>query len=397
MLATQYGAPILLDPAYNRCVSLEPLELGNAKESQYNEAWLQNLLHENPRLLPVTDIDPIFGELIPVCRELTTSVGRLDNLFVNELGMLSLVECKLWRNPQARRRVVGQILDYAQNLCRMDYDDLDTAIRRRAGNSLYDIVSENVEELSEKTFIDSVNRNLTKGRFLLMVVGDGIHENVENISAYLQGHAHLNFTFALVEQRLYNLKHESRTSILVQPRIIAKTVEVERAIIRFEGNTTRIREMLNPPDPEPVQASSTRNRGTITEQVFFESIESEYPGLSEPVKMILNAAEKRGLILDAGASAIMVKCPSTQFNFMAFQRGGNIRNYGCGSSEVGRSYLEKLAEIFDDAVVHEASNGFHSTVRKLDTYLSVKDILRKQDEWFALVDEIRTEIALGSI
>ena len=29
-----------------------------------------------------------------------------------------LIECKLWRNPEARREVVGQILDYAKVLTR---------------------------------------------------------------------------------------------------------------------------------------------------------------------------------------------------------------------------------------------------------------------------------------
>jgi len=90
------------------------MDLENGSESLYDEGWLQQQIDENPALIPVVDIDPIFGELIPVCRELRISVGPLDNLYVNQFGMLTLVECKLWRNPEARRKVVGQILDYAQ-------------------------------------------------------------------------------------------------------------------------------------------------------------------------------------------------------------------------------------------------------------------------------------------
>jgi len=68
----------------------------------------------------------------------------------------------------------------------MDYDDFVSRINSRTGrtgNSLYDIVSERVEEVAEKEFVDSATRNLARGRFLLLVVGDGIRENVENISA----------------------------------------------------------------------------------------------------------------------------------------------------------------------------------------------------------------------
>jgi hypothetical protein len=393
----QYGAPILLFPEENHSIELERIDLADGSESLYDESWLQQQIDENPALIPVGDIDPIFGELIPVCRELRTSVGPLDNLYVNELGMLTLVECKLWRNPEARRKVVGQILDYAQEFSRMDYDDLVTRINSktgRTGNSLYEIVNERVEGVAEKEFVDSVTRNLARGRFLLLVVGDGIRENVENISAYLQEHAQLNFTFALVEQSLYKLNHNERSSILIQPRIIAKTVEVERAVIKIEGDATKIRASLSSPDKKAAKTGSASRRGTITEQVFFEEIEEEFPGLSEQLKMLFQSAEQRGLLLDAGSSAMMIKSPDKQFNFLAFQRDGTIRNYGCGSSKLGRAYMQKLAELFDDTIVYEASNGFHSTVKNGDdTYLNVRDILGKQQQWFTLIDSVQSELA----
>jgi hypothetical protein len=49
---------------------------------------------------------------------MATPAGPLDALFINRHGALGLVKCKLWRNPQARREVVGQILDYAKELAR---------------------------------------------------------------------------------------------------------------------------------------------------------------------------------------------------------------------------------------------------------------------------------------
>jgi predicted RNA-binding protein with RPS1 domain len=368
MKDNQYGAPILLFPAENHSIELERIDLEKGSDSPYDEGWLQQQIDENPALIPVGDIDPIFGELIPVCRELRTSVGPLDNLYVNELGMLTLVECKLWRNPEARRKVVGQILDYAQEFSRMDYDDLVTRINSktgRTGNSLYEIVSERVEGVGEKEFVDSVTRNLARGRFLLLVVGDGIRENVENIS-----------------------------TILVQPRIIAKTVEVERAVIRIEGDATKIRASISSPEKKPAKTSSATRRGSITEQVFFEEIEEEFPGFAEQLKKLFQSAEQRGLLLDAGSSAMMVKSPDKQFNFLAFQRDGTIRNYGCGSSKLGKAYMQKLAELFDNTIVYEASNGFHSTVKNGDdTYLNVRDILGKQEQWFALIDSVQSELA----
>jgi hypothetical protein len=396
MNSTQYGSPTLLIPEKNQSFELEPIDLTKDAAFKYDENWLQQTIEQHPALLPVTEIEPIFGELIPVCREFNTRVGRLDNLYVNELGMLTLVECKLWRNPEARRKVVAQILDYAQEMSRMSYDYLITEINKktgRKGNSLYDIVSERVEGVDEKIFVDSVTRNLNRGRFLLIIVGDGIHENVENISAYLQEQAHLNFTFALVEQNLFKLDYGEHCGILVQPRIIAKTVEIERAVIRIEGDAKKIKITSPPSDKKSGEQKSSGRRETITEQVFYEGIDSHFPGISEEVKGLFDSLAERGLVLDAGSSAMMVKSRDKQFNFLAFQRDGTIRNYGCGGSELGRQYLEKLAELFDNALIHESpSGGFFSTIKNADdTYMNVKDILDKKEKWIELIESVQAE------
>ena len=98
-----YGSPCISIHDNSKFYSLEPVDLNRNSAFEYNEDWLQNIIFDNVELLPVDEVDPIFGKLIPVCREIQTPVGPLDNLFINELGMLTLVECKLWRNPEARR------------------------------------------------------------------------------------------------------------------------------------------------------------------------------------------------------------------------------------------------------------------------------------------------------
>jgi hypothetical protein len=72
-------------------------------------------------------IEPGFGRLIPVCKELPLTFGAgksgsLDNLFVTRGGGLFLTEAKLWRNPEARRSVVAQAMEYAAALFRLNYD-----------------------------------------------------------------------------------------------------------------------------------------------------------------------------------------------------------------------------------------------------------------------------------
>jgi hypothetical protein len=84
---------------------------------RYDEKWLQRLLYEHAELIPLKDIDTGDGVVVPLCRELSIPGHGgnvyLDLLGVSRTGRLVLVECKLWRNPQARREVIAQITEYA--------------------------------------------------------------------------------------------------------------------------------------------------------------------------------------------------------------------------------------------------------------------------------------------
>ena len=124
-----------------------PLD-GALASTSYSEQWVQDLLYRFPHALPAAEIDASFAGLIPACREMNTSAGAIDVLYVTPNGRLVLLEAKLWRNPESRRKVIGQILDYAKELSKWKYETLDAAVRaaRRAesrdpkASSLYDIV-----------------------------------------------------------------------------------------------------------------------------------------------------------------------------------------------------------------------------------------------------------------
>ena len=207
------------------------------------EDVLRDLLFANPAMLPVSEIDPAIGPLIPIARELNVpDVGRIDAFLADGRGHLVIVECKLWRNPQARREVVGQILDYARALARFSYDDLQREVSgstKRSGNALYDMVADQDGALDEARFVDQVSRNLAAGRFLLMVVGDGITEGTQRIGEYLVAQPGLAFDFALVEMAQYAWTDpDGAEHAIVQPRLLAKTAVIERAVIRNEASVT---------------------------------------------------------------------------------------------------------------------------------------------------------------
>ena len=226
-----YGKLIRLDP--NDSASAETLQrvpLGaSPAQGGVGEAFLQDLLFRFPETLPTAAIDAAYAGAVPVCRELSTQAGYVDALYVNPLGRLTLAEFKLWRNPQARREVIGQILDYAKELASWGYEDLQREVSKtlkRPGNVLYELVREQAPDEAE--FVDRVTRHLKRGEFLLLIVGDGIREDVEHIVDFVQKHSGLHFNLALVEAALYR---DQGGQIIVQPRVLARTVIVRRHVV----------------------------------------------------------------------------------------------------------------------------------------------------------------------
>ena len=155
---------------------------------------------------------------------------------------MTLVETKLWRNPEARRTVVAQLIDYASHVSTWTYNELRQAVLdSRKGDALasadplVELVDDGEEGVNEREFVDRVNRNLRLGRFVLLIVGDGIHEGVEQMADFLNQTPRLQFTLGLVEMGLYALDPKAEPpEFYVQPRIVARTREVTRAVVEIK-------------------------------------------------------------------------------------------------------------------------------------------------------------------
>ena len=106
---------------------------------------------------------------------------------------------------------------------------------RATGKSLWELVSGD-SELDESRFVDAVVRNLKTGRFLLLIAGDGIREEMERMAEFLQETPQLRFTLALVELQVYRVL--GGDDLLTMPLVVGRTSEVERAVVRVTGAVT---------------------------------------------------------------------------------------------------------------------------------------------------------------
>jgi hypothetical protein len=246
----------------------------------FDEIWLQEVLFRHPSVLPIELVDEDFGPLIPIGQE----IASIDNLFISPKGLLTIVETKLWRNPQAHRTVVAQILDYAKGLTTWSYKDLDDAVQgfmqKSFGKpkSLFKAVKDHVRnlEVSEIEFQDLVQGGLTDGRFALLVVGDRIFPGATELAEIIQSAPRLRFSMNFVELQCYRLKKDSNWPLVVFPAFVAKTREVERAVVRITYKQEKPEVKIDTPSIEPT------SRGHITLPVFIASLPPNARGIFEP-------------------------------------------------------------------------------------------------------------------
>ncbi|HVQ74336.1 MAG TPA: hypothetical protein VMT79_02245 [Candidatus Binatia bacterium] len=321
MAKRQHGFPSLVESTS----SVRELERVAFLDPAVKERWIQNAIFANPALLPTGEIEPAYAPLRPVARELPTQAGPVDLLCVNPSGYLTFIETKLIRNPEQRRQVVAQLLDYTSQIVRWTYDDLVDAIRRAnksvtkspPTDPLFAAAQEaDGDDIPQAQFRAAVARGLRVGRFLWLVVGDDIREDLKDLVGYLDTRAHLQFTLALVSLGLYRLNASAEFPVLVIPRLVSRTTEVVRTIVRFEGEETL------KPLPK-ITASSGEQKSLPGLEGYLERVDIQVTGPAEAVRRFLNDLEVLGVevddAIDGGSVALRFPDEVTGIEFRLFR------------------------------------------------------------------------------
>lgn len=349
-------APMLVD-TQGRTRKLE------SARGVWSEGQLQEFLYEHPDVLPVERIEPFFAPLVPLAREVRLESGRLDLLYANDTSQLG-------------------------------FSELEAAVGRARNEpdfSLVQFMSERVEDQDEAGFVDDVNRNLRLGRFLLLIVGDGIRERMEGIASYLQAHAYLNFTFSLVQMSLFDLPGQG---ILVQPNVLLQTLEVERAVVRLEGENlvTKAPEVASTTRVVSSAAQRPRRR-TVSLQVYLEQLAETDPQIATGLEAFLDRATDLGLEIDFGTSTVILRHEPTGMNLGIFRTNGTYDNkgaanvHGPSNEPIGLDYVQGLASLFGGSIVQKSANPWHWAARNADgSRLRIHQLLSKESAVLRLIE-----------
>ncbi len=201
----------------------------------------QRILLDNPEiLLDLHELELYDPEVFLSIPEYNTVRGPIDLLIIGSQGEIIIVETKLLRNPESTRQVVAQIIDYVKALSEESLDEMIHKVK--------DKYPEQAAKLNnDVNFASLVAENIRTGNFQVLVVGDYIHPNVLGMVSSIHSAPHLSFTIRLVDLNTYSLTEDE---IILQPRIVTSTVEIERSVIRIEIEPKQIDYRIQSETPE---------------------------------------------------------------------------------------------------------------------------------------------------
>ena len=198
------------------------------------EAELQELIAAHPELIAWEQIQP--GEVlrwILVKREMGIAKEAdagdwwvVDHLFIDQDAVPTLVEVKRGDNPQVRRKVVGQMLEYAAHASQTwTADHLrevfetahDSEVELRRLLKQEDAESDQFEEQADK-FWERVGERLEARRLRLLFVADDLPDELVRIVEFLNAVTVSSVEVLAVEIKKYQGESGLRDAILAIDR-----------------------------------------------------------------------------------------------------------------------------------------------------------------------------------
>jgi hypothetical protein len=229
------------------------------------EDELQRLLAEEPSLISINEVREAAGVLVAAVREFPLEIGAIDLVGFTANGDIAVIECKLANNPEIKRKVIGQVLEYGANLWGMDYETLDEKVSLRSGKSLADLVHDAAgdPDWDEERFRANIKASLEKGNFILIIVVDAINEELGRTIRFVNDAGRPSFSFAALEMQRYQ---HGQAEMLI-PHVFGTA-------------------------PQPKRGSDFTERKKWDETSFFAELNITHPDCVDPAQKIYHWATK---------------------------------------------------------------------------------------------------------
>ena len=198
-----------------------------------------------------------------------SETGRVDVMLISSFGRIGLVETKLSSNPEGRREVVAQLLEYSLTLQSLDPSEFEGTLPL------------GVDGLTFEDFADK----LVAGEFLLIVAGDDLDPRAVRLAEGLLGrHLTSGWDLAMVDLNLFRSVSNSE-SVLIVPALRGAVIADMRQVVRVvvedrKGNTVTVER------PSPT-AIYERRQDIESDTDFLSELRANHPDRVKAVESIL--------------------------------------------------------------------------------------------------------------
>ena len=164
------------------------------KEQKYeSEAALQDILYKSPEIIPIEKLGENLSKPRIFIKEAgLPGSGNTDLIGIDEKGSITIIECKLATNTEIRRKVIGQVFEYAAYLWQTTYDEFDNICckaekwtDKHLVETMEGAIKGGVDEWRGEEFVDNVTTTLEKGDFRLIIAVDALNDELKRIIQYL--------------------------------------------------------------------------------------------------------------------------------------------------------------------------------------------------------------------
>jgi hypothetical protein len=202
------------------------------------EDGIHALLQRYPQLIPGKQLDPS-SEDPPRFVLLGQEMGRggsMNLLYVDQRGVLTLVEVQLGQSREARRTVIGQIVEYAAHAEALwGSGRARRAAARfwsRRGKNLYEVMRGQFKDVDVESLWQNVEANLRCGRVRLILAADELRAEARHMVEYLSREMK-NAEVLGLELRCYG--EEPARAVLV-PCLVGQTPVAAEQEVRDRGD-----------------------------------------------------------------------------------------------------------------------------------------------------------------
>lgn len=237
---------------YERC---------SAKDLGLSESWLRDSIFDSPDLViaPCRVAGLTDDDWYPWLREFGVEVGQIDVVLLSSQGRVAVIETKLANNPELRRRVLAQVLDYLAHL------------PDRFGEALPEVpLDESGQPVAEW---EDIVESVAQGDILVIIASDEIDPRVAKLSrTLLSDNLVKQWDLALVDVALYRPIEGSGPCIIVphlRNLIQSEPRQVVRVVVEGETPSARVEvKRITEDDITPVRQKWDESR-------FFRYLEAE--------------------------------------------------------------------------------------------------------------------------